>query len=132
VLLCECEIPAGVAAPPLRDRFPDPAVWLRRPTPARLMDLHRFKPWPLSWCFIQRHWSRMLEFCWPHRRGEGCRSSGPEHEPENLAAGREGPPRFAGLGSKLAAQVGLLAASTICLAVGKRVRQLNEEEFATC
>lgn len=23
------------------DRFPDPTVWMRRPTPARLMDLHR-------------------------------------------------------------------------------------------
>src|SRR4029078_5470687 len=38
------------------DRFPDPAVWMRRPTAARLMDLHRLKAWPfVSWCFVHRH-----------------------------------------------------------------------------
>ncbi|WP_142391466.1 hypothetical protein [Mycobacterium sp. ENV421] len=38
------------------DRFPDPGVWMRRPTAARLMDLHRLKAWPfVSWCFVHRH-----------------------------------------------------------------------------
>ena len=38
------------------ERFPDPTVWMHRPTPARLTDLHRLKAWPfVSWCSVQRH-----------------------------------------------------------------------------
>ena len=32
---------------------PDPAVWMRRPTRARLADLHRVKAWPFAtWLFV--------------------------------------------------------------------------------
>ena len=34
-------------------RWPDPGVWMRRPTPARLVDLSRTGAWPfLTWCFV--------------------------------------------------------------------------------
>jgi hypothetical protein len=35
---------------------PDLVAWMGRPTPQRLVDLHRAKAWPLlSWCFIEGH-----------------------------------------------------------------------------
>ena len=34
-------------------RWPDPTAWMRRPTPARLVDIGRAKAWPfLTWAFV--------------------------------------------------------------------------------
>ena len=52
-----------------------------------------------------------------------------EHEPDNLAAVAEAA-AVLGWSANWQRQVGLLAASTICLHVGKPVRQLTEDDFA--
>src|SRR4029079_14977165 len=68
------------------DRFPDPTVWMRRPTPARLLDLHRLKAWPfVSCCFIQRHLFADVELLLPKPAGCGLPVQWAEHEPDNLA-----------------------------------------------
>ena len=112
------------------DRFPDPAVWMRRPTAARLMDLHRLKAWPfVSWCFVHRHLVPDVELLLAKPAGCGLPVEWAEHEPDNLAAVAEAA-AVLGWSSNWQRQVGLLAASTICLHVGKRVRQLTEDDFA--
>ena len=112
------------------DRFPDPAVWMRRPTPARLTDLHRLKAWPfVSWCFVQRHLVADVELLLAKPAGCGLPVEWAEHEPDNLAAVAEAA-AVLGWSSNWQRQVGLLAASTICLHVGKLVRQLTEDDFA--
>ena len=69
------------------DRFPDPAVWMRRPTAARLMDLHRLKAWPfVSWCFVHRHLVPDVELLLAKPAGCGLPVEWAEHEPDNLAA----------------------------------------------
>lgn len=111
------------------DRFPDPAVWMRRPTPARLMDLHRLKAWPfVSWCFVQRHLVPDVELLLAKPGGCGLPVEWAEHEPDNLAAVAEAA-AVLGWSSNWRRQVGLLAASTICLHVGKPVRQLTEDDW---
>ena len=76
-------------------RFPDPAVWMRRPTPARLMDLHRLKAWPfVSWCFVHRHLVADVELLLAKPGGCGLpvewaeheRRWGPQREPDVLPA----------------------------------------------
>ena len=112
------------------ERFPDPAVWMRRPTPARLMDLHRLKAWPLvSWCFVQRHLVPDVGLLLAKPAGCGLPVEWAAHEPDNLAAVAEAA-AVLGWSSNWQRQVGLLVASTICLHVGKRVRQLTEDDFA--
>ncbi|HZE15740.1 MAG TPA: hypothetical protein VE197_08525, partial [Mycobacterium sp.] len=69
------------------DRFPEPAVWMRRPTVARLTDLHRLKAWPLvSWCFVQRHLVPDVELLLAKPAGCGLPVEWAAHEPDNLAA----------------------------------------------
>ena len=104
---------------------------MRRPTPARLTDLHRLKAWPfVSWCFVQRHLVPDVELLLAKPAGCGLPVEWAEHEPDNLAAVAEAA-AVLGWSSNWQRQVGLLAASTICLHVGKRVRQLTEDDFAT-
>lgn len=44
------------------DRHGDPDGWMERPTPVRLVDLHRLKAWPwLTWLMIDRHLRPDLE-----------------------------------------------------------------------
>ncbi|BBX96100.1 hypothetical protein [Mycobacterium lacus] len=111
-------------------QHPDPAVWMRRPTPARLTDLHRLKAWPfLSWCFVHRHLVPDVELLLAKPGGCGLPVEWAAHEPDNLAAVAEAA-AVLGWSSNWQRQVGLLAASTICLHVGKPVRQLTEDDFA--
>ncbi len=42
-----------MAARRFLERWPDPEAWMRRPTPARLVDVERAKAWPfLTWAFV--------------------------------------------------------------------------------
>jgi hypothetical protein len=112
------------------ERFADPAGWMCRPTSARLMDLHRLKAWPfVSWCFVQRHLVADVELLLAKPGGCGLPVEWAEHEPDNLAAVAEAA-AVLGWSANWRRQVGLLAASTICLHVGKLVRQLTEDDFA--
>ena len=44
------------------DLHPDPAVWMTRPTAARLVDLHRHKAWPfLTWLLVDGRLQADLE-----------------------------------------------------------------------
>ena len=112
-------------------RYPDVSVWMRRSTAARLVDLHRLKAWPfVSWCFVHRHLVPDIELLLAKPAGCGLPVEWAEHDPDNLVAIAE-VAAVLGWSQNWQRQVGLLAASTICLHTGKPVRQLADEDFAT-
>jgi len=112
------------------ERYPDLEIWMRRSTQARLGDLHRLKAWPfISWCFVQQHLVPDLELLLVKPAGVGLPVTWAEHDPDNLAAVAEAA-AVLGWSKNWQRQVGLLAASTICLHTGKRVRELTEDDFA--
>ena len=111
------------------DRHPDPRVWMRRSTTARLADLQRLKAWPfLSWCFVQGHLVPDLELLLAKPAG-GLPTEWAAQDPDSVAAVAEAA-AVLGWSQNWQRQVGLLAASTICLHTGKPVRQLREDDFA--
>ena len=112
------------------DRYPDLGVWMRRSTPARLTDLHRLTAWPfLSWCFVHRRLAPDLELLLAKPAGVGLPVEWAEHDPDNMVAVAEAA-AVLGWSKNWQRQVGLLAASTICLHTGKRVRELTADDFA--
>jgi integrase len=112
------------------DRHPDLHGWMRRSTPARLADLHRLKAWPLlSWCFVHRHLVPDVELLLAKPGGCGLPADWAVHAPDNLEAVAEAA-AVLGWSANWQRQVGLLAASTICLHTGKSVRELGEDHFA--
>ena len=114
----------------LLDRHPDLAVWMRRSTPARLLDLHRCKAWPfVSWCFVHRHLVPDVELLLAKPAGCGLPVLWADHDPDSQAAVAEAAATL-GWSRNWQRQVGLLAASTICLHTGKPVRRLTEADFA--
>jgi integrase len=114
----------------LLERYPNLDVWLHRSTPARLSDLHRVKAWPfITWCFVHRHLAADLELLLAKPGGCGLPADWAEHDPDSQAAVAEAA-AVLGWSSNWQRQVGLLAASTICLRTGKPVRQLTEDDFA--
>lgn len=118
------------AARLMLDRHPDLGAWMRRSTPARLADLHRLKAWPfLSWCFVHRHLAPDLELLLAKPAGCGLPVLWAEHDPDSQTAVAEAAVVL-GWSSNWRRQVGLLAASTICLHTGKSVRELGEDDFA--
>ena len=118
------------AARLLLERHPDLVVWMRRSTTARLGDLHRAKAWPfVSWCFVERHLVPDLELLLAKPPGVGLPVEWAEHDPDSIAAVAEAA-AVLGWSKNWQRQVGLLAASTICLHTGKGVRQVSEDDFA--
>ena len=63
-------------------------------------------------------WCRTWSYCWPSRRVSGCRSSGPSTSRTTWPRSPRPPRCWAGA-ANWQRQVGLLAASTICLHAGK-------------
>jgi integrase len=111
------------------DRFPDVGAWMRRSTPARLADLHRLKAWPfLSWCIEHRHLVPDVELLLAKPGGCGLPAEWAAHDPASQAAVAEAAVML-GWSSNWRRQVGLLAASTICLHTGKHIRQLGADDF---
>jgi integrase len=111
------------------DLYPDLEVWMRRSTSARLADLHRLKAWPFaSWCVVHGHLAPDLELLLAKPAGVGLPVQWAEHDPDNLTAVAEAA-AVLGWSKNWQRQVGLLAASTICLHTGKRVRELIEDDF---
>ncbi|HEY3259025.1 MAG TPA: tyrosine-type recombinase/integrase [Pseudonocardiaceae bacterium] len=111
-------------------RHPDPHAWMRRSTPARLADLHRLRAWPfVSWCFVQRHLVPDLELLLAKPAGVGLPVEWAANDPDSAAAVTEAA-AVLGWSANWLRQVRLLAASTICLHTGKRVRELVEADFA--
>ncbi len=112
------------------DRYPDLGGWMRRSTAARLADLRRLKAWPfLSWCLVHRHLVADVELLLAKPAGVGLPVEWAAHEPDNLAAIAEAAAVLR-WSQNWQWQVGLLAASTMCLHTGKRVRDLREDDFA--
>lgn len=113
----------------LVERHPDLSTWMRRPTASRLTDLRRFKAWPfVSWCFVNRHLVPDLELLLAKPAGVGLPVEWAEHDPDSVAAVAEAS-AVLGWSKNWSRQVGLLAASTICLHSGKAVRELREDDF---
>ena len=111
-------------------RFPEPQAWMRRSTPARLADLHRLKAWPfVSWCFVHRHLMPDLELLLAKPGGCGLPVEWAFHDPDSLDKVAQAAVVL-GWSKNWLRQVSLLAASTICLHTGKRVRELDEDDFA--
>ena len=111
-------------------QHPDPQAWMSRSTPARLADLQRLKAWPfVSWCFVQRHLVPDLELLLAKPCGCGLPVEWAANDPDSAAAIAEAA-AVLGWSANWLRQVRLLAASTICLHTGKRVRELDEPDFA--
>ena len=103
---------------------------MSRSTPARLADLQRLKAWPfVSWCFVQRHLVPDLELLLAKPSGCGLPVEWAANDPDSAAAIAEAA-AVLGWSANWLRQVRLLAASTICLHTGKRVRELDEPDFA--
>jgi hypothetical protein len=108
---------------------PDLEAWMRRPTPARVADLHRAKAWPfVSWCFVEQHLQPDLELLLAKPGGVELPGTWAARHPEDVAAVAEAG-RTLGWSENWIRQVSLLAASTICLHLGKRVAELTDGEF---
>jgi len=104
--------------------------WMHRSTRARLADMHRLMAWPfLSWCFVHRHLAPDLELL--GAKPGGCRLPAvwAAQDRDNVDAVAEAA-AVLGWSKNWLRQVSLLAASTICLHTGKRVRQPSEDDFA--
>ena len=111
-------------------QHPDSETWMRRPTSARLTDLHRLQAWPfLSWCFVHRHLVPDLELLLAKPGGVRLPEKWAAHDPSSVADIAEAA-AVLGWSANWRRQVSLLAASTICLHTGKQVRELTEDDFA--
>jgi integrase len=112
------------------DHHGDLVVWMGRPTPQRLADLHRVKAWPfLSWCVVAG-WLRVdlelllakpggveLPTVWAARHSADV---------ERIA----GTARRLGWSRNWTHQVSVLALSTVCCWTGKPLERLGEDDFA--
>jgi integrase len=108
---------------------PDLGAWMRRPTPARLVDLHRADAWPFaSWCFVQRHLVADLELLLAKPGGVGLPATWAARYPDDVTALTEAG-RVLRWSANWTRQVALLAASTVCVHLGKRVAQLTDGDF---
>lgn len=111
------------------ERNPDLDAWMRRSTAARLTDLQRLKAWPfVSWCFVHRHLVPDLELLLAKPAGVGLPVEWADNDPDSMAAVAEAA-AVLGWSKNWQRQVGLLAASTICLHTGKQLRDLSEDDF---
>jgi integrase len=118
------------AAREFLDRYPDLGVWMRRSTPARLADLQRLEAWPfVSWCFVHQYLAPDMELLLAKPAGVGLPVEWAANDPDSAAAVTEAG-AVLGWSANWLRQVGLLAASTICVHTGKRVRELDEADFA--
>src|SRR5512144_211940 len=123
---------SATAAPPAGSWSVTPirGCGCRRSTTARLTDLHRLKAWPfLSWCFVQGHLVPDLELLLAKPAGVGLPMEWAATDPDSVAAVAEAADVLR-WSANWRRQVGLLAASTICLHTGKSVRQLRDDDFA--
>ncbi len=106
-------------------------AWMRRPTPARLADLHRAKAWPfIAWCFVERYLRPDLELLLAKPGGVGLPGAWAARYPGDVRAVAEAGQTL-GWSQNWIRQVSLLAASTVCLHVGKPVAELTDDDFTT-
>jgi hypothetical protein len=109
---------------------PDLVAWMDRPTPQRLVDLHRVKAWPfVSWCFIEGHLRPDLELLLAKPGGVELPTTWTRRHPDDAGRVAEVGRRF-GWSSNWTRQVSVLALATMGCWVGKPLDGLTEDDFA--
>jgi len=113
----------------LLDRHPDLQVWMARPTPARLLDLHRSEAWPfVIWCAVHRKVRVDAELL-------VCKPGGVDLSVVYEAAYPGDIARLTRIGLELGwsvnwvRQAARLALPVICTWAGKTLDQLGDEDF---
>src|SRR6266508_2292398 len=109
---------------------PDLVAWMGRPTPQRLVDLHRAKAWPLlSWCFIEGHLRPDLELLLAKPGGVELPTTWTRRHPDEVGRVAEVGRRF-GWSDNWIRQVSVLALATVGCWAGKPLDGLTETDFA--
>jgi hypothetical protein len=101
-----------------------------RPTPQRLVDLHRAKAWPLlSWCFIEGHLRPDLELLLAKPGGVELPTTWTRRHPDEAGRVAEVGRRL-GWSTNWIRQVSVLALATMGCWAGKPLDGLTETDFA--
>jgi integrase len=110
-------------------QHPDPVRWMRRPAPARLADLHRADAWPfVTWCFTEGRLQPDLELLLAKPSGVDLPAAWAARFPEDVDALARAA-TVLGWSANWARQVTRLAASALCLHLGKQIRQVTDQDF---
>lgn len=108
---------------------PDLEVWMRRPTPARLRDLHRPKVWPLAtWLFVTGRVRPDLELLLTKPPGCDLPSVWAGLHADDVARVEDSAMQL-GWSRNWTRQVVILAASMICVWTAKAVDELVDDDF---
>lgn len=117
------------AARRLLERFPDLEAWMRRPTPARLLDLHRADAWPfVVWCFVDGHLRPDVELLLAKPGGVELSSVWNDAHPGDAARVAE-VGRALGWSANWIRQVCQHALPVVCLAAGKGLDELTDDDL---
>ena len=109
---------------------PDLVAWMGRPTPQRLVDLHRAKAWPfVSWCFIEGQLRPDLELLLAKPGGVELPTTWTRRHPDEVGRVAEVGRRF-GWSNNWIRQVSVLALATMGCWAGKPLDGLTETDFA--
>jgi len=102
---------------------------MRRPTSARLADLHRADAWPfVTWCFAEGHVRPDLELLLAKPAGVDLPAAWAARFPDDVRA-LERAAKALGWSANWARQVTRLAASSFCLHLGKQIEQVTDDDF---
>ena len=108
---------------------PDLEVWMRRPTAARLRDLHRPKAWPLAtWLFVTGRVRPDLELLLSKPPGCDLPSVWAGLHADDVARVEDTALQL-GWSRNWTRQVVILAASMICVWTAKTIDQLVDDDF---
>jgi len=109
---------------------PDLGAWMGRPTPQRLVDLHRAKAWPfVSWCFVEGYLRPDLELLLAKPGGVELPTTWTRRHPDDVGRVAEVGRRF-GWSDNWIRQVSVLALATVGCWAGKPLDGLTETDFA--
>lgn len=108
----------------------DLALWMRRPTDARLAELHRLKAWPfLSWLLVQGHLGADLELLLAKPGGCGLPRTWCDAYPDNVARAAAAAADL-GWSANWTRQIVGHALPVVCLAAGTPFTALTETDLA--
>jgi integrase len=110
-------------------QHPDPVRWMRRPTPARLADLHRADAWPfVTWCFTEDRLRPDLELLLAKPGGVDLPAAWAARFPEDVQALQRAA-KALGWSANWTRQVTWLTASSFCLHLGKQIHEVTDDDF---
>lgn len=111
-------------------RHPDLKAWMRRPTSARLADLHRADAWPFAvWCFVHEHLRPDVELLLAKPGGVELSSVWNASHPGDAVRVAEVGRRL-GWSANWIRQVCQHALPVVCLAAGRGLNELSEDDLA--